>query len=111
MDRVPLDALPRLFQTEWCPASHRVRQRLTELGVAFVAVPVPVEKEERDELVAETGVDSVPVLVAPDGGVHVGEGAIFDYLDHTYDEPDGALAHRLKAERALRRLLQEAAAA
>ena len=23
----------QLFQTEWCPASRRVRQRLTELGI------------------------------------------------------------------------------
>ena len=30
----PPDALPELFQTEWCPPSRRVRQRLTELGVA-----------------------------------------------------------------------------
>jgi hypothetical protein len=25
-----------LWQTEWCPASHRVRQRLTELGLTYV---------------------------------------------------------------------------
>ena len=24
-----------LWQTEWCPASHRVRQRLTELGLTY----------------------------------------------------------------------------
>jgi glutaredoxin len=26
-----------LWQAEWCPYSHRVRQRLTELGLDFVA--------------------------------------------------------------------------
>ena len=40
------------WQTEWCPASHRVRQRLTELGLAYVVRQVPVEREARplDEL-------------------------------------------------------------
>ena len=27
-----------LWQTEWCPASRRVRQRLTELGVDYLLV-------------------------------------------------------------------------
>ena len=26
-----------LWQTEWCPSSHRVRQRLTELGLTYTA--------------------------------------------------------------------------
>ena len=60
-----------LWQTEWCPASHRVRQRLTELGLAYVVRQVPVEREDRDELVTATGLDSIPVLVA-DGEVAVG---------------------------------------
>ena len=30
-----------LWQTEWCPASHRVRQRLTELGLTYIARQVP----------------------------------------------------------------------
>ena len=25
--------MPELYQTEWCPASRRVRERLTELGL------------------------------------------------------------------------------
>jgi len=103
--------LPRLYQTEWCPASHRVRQHLTELDVAFVAEPVPAEREERIALLAETGADTIPVLVGADGAVLVGEDAILDYLDHTYDEPAGAATHRLRAERARRRQLEEAHAA
>ncbi len=90
--------MPRLYQTEWCPASHRVRQRLTELGLTFVAVQVPVEKEERHELVAVAGVASVPVLVAPDGGVYTDEQAILDFLDSAYSEPPGASTHRQRAE-------------
>ena len=26
-----------LYQAEWCPHSHKVRQRLTELGIDFTA--------------------------------------------------------------------------
>ena len=103
--------LPLLWQTEWCPASQRVRQRLTELDIAFVAVPVPVEREDRVELRRQTGGDSIPVLVGTDGTVVAGETAILDFLDHTYDEPAGAEAHRVKAERARRRQLEEARAA
>ena len=40
----------QLWQAEWCPASHRVRQRLTELGVSYLARPVPVAREDRAEL-------------------------------------------------------------
>jgi len=103
--------LPLLWQTEWCPASQRVRQRLTELDIAFVAVPVPVEREDRVELRRQTGGDSIPVLVGTDGTVVAGETAILDVLAHTYDEPAGAEAHRVRAERARRRQLEEARAA
>jgi len=110
MDESPRP-LPLLWQTEWCPASQRVRQRLTELDIAFVAVPVPVEREDRVELRRQTGGDSIPVLVGTDGTVVAGETAILDVLAHTYDEPAGAEAHRVKAERARRRQLEEARAA
>ena len=108
------ESLPRLYQTEWCPASHRVRQRLTELDVAYVAMSVPVERNERIGLLAATGAGTIPALVAEDGTVIVGEEGILEYLDGRYDEPVGALAHRVKteqvkAEKARRRQLEEAA--
>jgi len=34
-----------LFQTEWCPGSRRIRQRLTELGLDYLNHQVPVERE------------------------------------------------------------------
>ena len=55
-----------LWQTEWCPASRRVRQRLTELGVDYVTHQVPVEKQDRSELLRVTGSDSIPALVFED---------------------------------------------
>src|SRR5215471_15995260 len=54
-----------LWQTEWCPASRRVTQRLTELGIDYISRQVPVEKNERVLLRERTGVDSIPVLAAP----------------------------------------------
>lgn len=64
-----------LWQTEWCPASHRGRQRLTELGPSFIARRVPVDPDVRTDLLATTGQRSIPVLVA-DGEVVSGEEAI-----------------------------------
>lgn len=75
-----------LWQTEWCPASHRVRERLT-LAVA--------------------GKDSIPVLLLEDGSAVVGEAAIGSWLDDHFTEPAGAEAHRQKAAKARSRYLEE----
>ena len=96
-----------LWQTEWCPASRRVRQRLTELGVEYVAHQVPVEREQRTLLRESTGSDTIPVLVTSEGEVVVGEEAISAYLDAQIPESPEAQAHREKAEKARRRYLQE----
>lgn len=96
-----------LFQTEWCPASHRVRQRLTELGLAYVVRQVPVEREARSELRARCGVETIPALVA-DGDVVAGEEAILAYLSEHVVEPLDAESHRQKAETVRRRRLEEA---
>ena len=96
-----------LWQTEWCPASRRVRQRLTELGIDYVSRQVPVEKDDRILLRERTGVDSIPVLVTPVGAILVGEDAIDDHLEDHEPVPAEASAHRLKAEKARRRYLEE----
>jgi glutathione S-transferase len=105
----PGASLPQLFQTEWCPASRRVRQRLTELEIDVVARQVPADREDRDVLRSATGDDAVPVLVTEWGEVVAGEGAILAFLAERYAEPPGAAAHRRRAERARRRELEEAA--
>ncbi len=96
-----------LWQTEWGPASHRVRQRLTELGLTFVAHQVPVDAAERAELERRTGVRSIPVLVR-DGRIVVGEEAIRAFLEEHYTEPPDAAVQRAKAAKAKRRELEEA---
>ena len=68
---------------------------------------VPVEKDQRVLLRARTGVDSIPVLVTPPGGILVGEDRITAYLDTYQPAPTEARAHRLRAEKARRRYLEE----
>ena len=58
-----------LYQAEWCPHSRRVRQRLTELGIDFVARQVAAEKDDRDELEQATGQRKLPALKLEDGTV------------------------------------------
>lgn len=88
-----------LYQAEWCPYSARVRQRLTELGVSYVARPVPAEREDRDVMREATGTDEIPAAVLSDGTVLSGEADdIIAALDERFAEPPGAEAHREQAE-------------
>ena len=96
-----------LWQTEWCPASRRIRERLTELGVDYVTRQVPVDKESRATLRRRTGSDTIPALTVEDGTIATGEEAIRRYLDEHVTEPPDAEAHRLKAAKARRRYLEE----
>lgn len=96
-----------LWQTEWCPASRRVRQRLTELGIDYVTRQVPVERDDRLLLRERTGSDTIPVLVTPDGELPIGESAILAHLEAHEPIPADARAHRLKADKARRRYLEE----
>jgi glutathione S-transferase len=83
-----------LYQAEWCPFSHQVRQRLTELGVPFVAHPVEPEPHERDAMEAAVGDRTIPVLVLDDGTVIGGDAEeILDVLDRQYDETQFTKAH------------------
>jgi len=96
-----------LWQTEWCPASRRVRQRLTELGIDYLTRQVPVEKDDRVLLRERTGTDTIPALLAPGEKPLIGEEPILAYLNTHEPVPAEARAHRLKAEKARRRYLEE----
>ena len=88
-----------LYQAEWCPHSRRVRQRFTELGVTFAAVPVPAERAEREEMRRKTGTDEIPALLLEDGTAVAGEADdIIAFLDANYTERAGAAEHRRQAE-------------
>jgi len=86
-----------LYQAEWCPHSHRVRQRLTELGIDFLARQVPVRPDERTELERATGRQTIPALVLDDGRSYSGEDEILPALDRHATEPKSANDHRRKA--------------
>ena len=99
--------MQELLQSEWCPASRRVRQRLTELGVDYVNRQVPVEQSERTTLVELTDFATIPALRLENGAAIVGEDNILAFLSEQFEEPAGAAAHRAKAAKARRRYLEE----
>ena len=86
-----------LWQAEWCPHSHRVRQRLTELGLDFTARQVAAEPDERPELERATGVNTIPVLVGDGGEILRGDDEILSWLDERYEPRADAARHRAKA--------------
>jgi glutathione S-transferase len=75
----------QLFQAEWCPFSARVRERLTELGVDYVARQVAPYPEQRKALVRDTGQDEIPTLLDDDGTVVTDADAIIAYLEAHID--------------------------
>lgn len=82
-----------LWQAEWCPYSHQVRLRLTELGLPFVARQIPLDREARDELERATGTRSIPTLVDREA-VLSGSDEILAHLDETYHHGPGMTDHR-----------------
>ena len=64
-----------LYQAEWCPYSSAVRQRLTELGIDFVAKQVAPRQEDRE------GQHEIPLLTTGNGERFEGTDAIFEYLE------------------------------
>ncbi len=87
-----------LYQAEWCPYSHRVRQRLTELGVDFVARQVEVEPSGRERMQQATGTTSIPTLLTEEGTALSGVREILSYLDRSFSEPREAEWHRERDE-------------
>jgi glutathione S-transferase len=88
-----------LWQAEWCPHSRKVRMRLTELGVDFVARQVEARPRERRALREATGGISIPALRREDGTVLEGEDEILPWLDEAFAEGPQAEAHREQARR------------
>ena len=85
-----------LYQAEWCPYSHRVRQRLTELGLDVTLRQVPASPDDRDAMKSATGTNAIPVLVPDDGDPRRGIEAILEYLGQ-FEDRDDAERHREKA--------------
>ena len=86
-----------LYQAELCPHSHRVRQRLTELGLDIVLRQVPADPDERTALETATGQREIPALVTDEHTTFCGDDAILEYLNGAYSERGDADRHRAKA--------------
>ncbi|HET9115116.1 MAG TPA: glutathione S-transferase N-terminal domain-containing protein [Gaiellaceae bacterium] len=71
-----------LYQAEWCPYSSAVRQRLTELGIDFVAKQVAPRRKDRE------GEHEIPLLTTGDGERFEGTEAIFEFLESLAPGPD-----------------------
>ena len=83
-----------LYQAEWCPYSHTVRERLTELGVDFVARQVAPRPEDRDAMREAVGTDSIPVLVTEDGRVLTESDEILGFLNENYAPAEWERGHQ-----------------
>jgi glutathione S-transferase len=92
--------MDQLYQAEWCPHSSRVRQRFTELGVSFIARPVPAERVDREEMRRKTGTDEIPARLLEDGTAVTGVEAIIAHLDAQFGERADSVAHRERATEA-----------
>jgi glutathione S-transferase len=86
-----------LYQTEWCPFSRKVRERLTELGLSYVIHQAPPHPEQREELRRLSGDTTIPVLVGEDGETVRGTEEILAALDGRYPEPASAAGQREQA--------------
>jgi glutathione S-transferase len=86
----------QLYQAEWCPFSHRVRMRLTELGVDVILRQVAADRSQRTAMAEATdGAIGIPTLLTPDGAVS-GADEIIAWLDARYEERADVDRHRAK---------------
>jgi glutaredoxin len=93
-----------LYQAEWCPYCHRVRQVMTELGLTYTSVNVRADRDERADVMAVSDQPGIPVL--QDGDKILSDSdEIVAYLRSTYPAPDDVAAHAaIGAYRAARAL-------
>jgi glutaredoxin 3 len=84
----------KLYQAEWCPFSHRVRAKLTELGIDYEIVNVPASMKRREELEEVAGTKTIPVL-ADGERIITDSGEAITYLEQKYEkDPEELKLHR-----------------
>jgi len=71
----------KLYQAEWCPYCHYVREKLTDLEIDYLTINVPQSQVERDELFQVSGQRGIPTLVHGDLIIADNDEAIIDYLE------------------------------
>jgi glutaredoxin 3 len=83
----------KLYQAEWCPFSHRVRAKLTELGIDYELVNVPASSKKRRGLEKVAGTTAIPVLVDGQNVISDSDEAL-SYLEKEYSaKPDELELH------------------
>ena len=83
----------KLYQAEWCPFSHRVRAKLTELGIDYELVNVPASSKKRRDLEKVAGTTAIPVLVDGQNVISDSDEAL-SYLEKKYAaKPDELELH------------------
>ena len=95
-----------LWQTEWCPASHRVRQRLTELGLTYIDHQVRGRAESPGTSFALPPAPATSPSSSPTARPSRGEQAILAYLNEHYVDPPDAGEQRAKAAKAKQKELE-----
>jgi glutaredoxin 3 len=89
----------QVYQAEWCPYSHLVREKLTELGVDFVARQVEPNPRDRTGLKELSGQRGIPVVVLEDGRVLSGESEqIVAFLDRELPHWEHEAGHVAQAD-------------
>ncbi len=85
----------KLYQAEWCPFSHRVRAKLTELGIDYELVNVPASSKKRRDLEEVAGTTAIPVLMDGQRVISNSDEAL-SYLEKEYraKSDDLELHHR-----------------
>jgi len=74
-----------LYQFEGCPFCSKVRTRLCDLGIDYIARIVPRDRSLRDKLEEISGQRSVPVLVDPEREDVISDSnIILEYLEKNY---------------------------
>lgn len=71
----------KLYQLEHCPYCKIVREKLEELQMSYLSIPVPKAKDERKELIEVSGQHFVPTLVDGDVIIADDEQAIVMHLE------------------------------
>jgi glutaredoxin 3 len=83
----------KLYQAEWCPFSHRVRAKLSELGIDYELINVPASSKKRRDLEKVAGTTAIPVLVDGQKVISDSDEAL-SYLEKEYEaEPDELELH------------------
>lgn len=61
------DQVIQMYGADWCGDCIRSKRQLTELGIEFNYLDVEHDDTLREEAIEIAGVNSIPVVVFPDG--------------------------------------------